>query len=1088
MTSLPRFSVANPVVVNLAMVTILVGGAFAALTLVREMFPESRPNRVMISTEYPGASPTEVEKGITLKIEEKIKDVDRVEKIESTVTEGRSTILVEMESGFEDIDQAVNDIKAAIDTIDTADFPEEALETRVRKFEPRWPVISVAISGELDDRTLKTLGEQLRDDVLALPGISDVKLTGTRRDEISVEVSPHKLVEFGLSFMEVAEAIATSNLDLPGGQVRTPGSNVSVRTLGEQDRGEELYDIVIRSDPSGRTILLRDLASIVDGFEDVDVLGRFDATPAVNVTVYKTAAQDAVAIASRVRALVAGKMGMPLTLPWEERLRNFFSGRRTVRDIYDSARRGNYPPEVRLAIHTDLSRYVEGRLDLLKRNGFWGLILVVISLLTFLHWRVALWVMMGLLLAVAGSLVCMQILGITLNLLTMLGLIIVLGLLVDDAIIVGEHVFSKVEQGIEPTLAAITGTEEVTWPVVCAILTTIVAFVPLMFIEGQMGDWMGVLPVIVCVALTVSLIEALTILPSHLAHGLRPLASGDASLSHLRPLWLARCAAWFRHTQHVYVQERLREMYERLLRLAIAYRYVTMTALTALLIVTLGAVAGRHVPFVFLPEMDSETLVARMKMGVGTPVEATRRAAGVIEDATMGLPELETVYTLIGLQMSDDGIIRPPQSHVAQLFIELVPAEERDRSSTEILRELRAHTGDITGVEKLNYSSIQGGPGGAPIHIEISGADTLALTKVATSIKAGLSRFDGVFDIVDDFDAGQREVKIELFDSAGAVGLTTRSLATQVRSAFYGFEARKVQRGREDVKIMVRYPRDYRTRIYDIESMHLATPSGHMVPFTEVARLTEGTGYASINRKNQQRCVAITADVDPAVTNADQVIGELSKGFPAIMQEYPGVKLEFGGQKLETRKSFGSLKKNFVIALLLIYVILAALFRSYVQPLIVMAVIPFGMIGAVAGHYVMGYPLTILSLIGIVALSGIVVNDSMILVTFINRQIALGKPLVEAVVEAGNSRLRAILLTSATTVLGIAPLLMEESFQAKFLIPLGISISAGLLFATILTLVAVPSLYLILHDFKAMLRHTASWLLGQPIPLSETQA
>jgi multidrug efflux pump subunit AcrB len=1070
------------------MISILTGGAYGALTLVREMFPESRPNRVLVTTEYPGASPSEVEKGIILKIEEQIKDVDGVEKIESTANEGRGTIFVEMESGLEDIDQAVNDIKAAVDSIDAADFPEEALETRVRKFEPKWPVISVALHGDLDDRTLKTLGEQLRNDVLALPGISDVALSGTRKDEISVEVSPQKLVEFGLSFMEVAEAIATSNLDLPGGQVRTPGSNVAVRTLGEKDRGDQLYDIVIRSDPSGRVIGLRDVATIVDGFEDVDVMGRFGAMPAVDVTVYKTADEDAVAIAGRVRALVAGKMGNPLNLPWDEKLRDFFSDRGSIRAIYDNARSDAFSREVRLALHTDLSRYVEGRLDLLKRNGFWGLILVVISLLTFLHWRVALWVMMGLLLAITGSLICMKLMGLTLNLITMLGLIIVLGLLVDDAIIVGEHVYSKVEEGVEPKLAAITGTEEVTWPVVCAILTTIVAFVPLMYIEGQMGDWMGVLPMIVCVALSVSLIEALTILPSHLAHGLCPLASGDASRSHLRPRWLAEFAARVRHTQHEYVQQKLRTLYERLLRLAIANRYVTIAALTGLLIIASGAVAGRHVPFVFLPKMDSETLVVNLKMGVGTPVEATRRAVGMVEEATLDLAELKTVYTLIGLQMSDDGVISAPQSHLSQMFIELVPSEERDRSSMEILQELRGRTGDIPGVEKLKYSSLQGGPGGAPIHIEISGPTTDDLVKVAASIKERLSRFDGVFDIVDDSDAGQREVKIELFDSGRALDLSTQSLATQVRSAFYGFEARKVQRGREDVKIMVRYPQEYRRRIYDIESMRLATPAGGMVPFTEVARLTEGTGYASINRKNQKRAVTITADVDPAATNADQVMAELSRGFPAMIREYPGVALEFGGQKLETRKSFGSLKQNFLTALLLIYVILAALFRSYVQPLIVMAVIPFGMIGAVAGHYVMGYPLTILSLIGIVALSGIVVNDSMILVTFINRHVAKGMPRVEAVVAAGKSRLRPILLTSATTVLGVAPLLAEESFQARFLIPMGISIAAGLLFATVLTLVAIPSLYLIMFDFKAIFRRTGSWLLGQPAFLAETRS
>ncbi|UCE60422.1 MAG: efflux RND transporter permease subunit, partial [Phycisphaerales bacterium] len=794
MTSLPRFSVNNPVLVNLLMISILVGGAYSALTLVREMFPESRPNRVMVATEYPGASPSEVEKGITLKIEEKIKDVEGVEKIEATASEGISTILVEMESGYDDIDQAVNDIKAAVDTIPTEDFPEEARETRVAKFEPKWPVISIALFGDSDDRTLKTLGEQLRIDVLALPEITDVQLSGARQDEISVEVRPDRLRSFGLSFTDVAEIIAASNLDLPGGHIRTPGSNVSVRTLGEKDRGEELYDIVVKSDPSGRSVSLRDIATIVDGFEDVDVLGRFNATSGVDVTIYKTADQDAIAIASMVRALVAGKMGKPLHQPWGERLRSFLSGRNQIKEIYEQARADPYPPGINVALHTDLSRYVEGRLDLLKRNGFWGLLLVLMSLLVFLHWRVAFWVMMGLILAVGGALICMKVMGITLNLITMLGLIIVLGLLVDDAIIVGEHVYTKVENEVEPELAAITGTEEVTWPVVCAILTTIVAFVPLMFIKGQMGDWMGVLPVIVCVALTASLIEALTILPAHLAHGLRPLATNHAGKSHLRPLWLREWAKRLRQAQHTYVQTRLRRYYESFLRLAISYRYVTMAALTSALIIAGSAVAGRHVPFVFLPKMDSETLMVNLKMGVGTPIETTRKATDVIEQATMNLLELKSLYTLIGLQVSADGVVSAPQAHVAQMFIELVPSEERERTSEQILRELRSKTSDIPGVEKLKYTTMQGGPGGEPIHIEICGDKTEDLSAVAKWMKGRLARFEGVLDISDDFDAGMPEVKIELFDSARALGLTTRSLATQVRSAFYGFEARKVQR------------------------------------------------------------------------------------------------------------------------------------------------------------------------------------------------------------------------------------------------------------------------------------------------------
>lgn len=1077
MTSLPRFSVENPILANLLMMALIVGGTYSGLTLVREMFPESRPNQIMVTTSYPGASPAEVEEGITLKIEEAIKDVDGVEKVEATITEGSSRIMVELESGFDDIEQALRDVENAVDSIPREDFPEEALETLIYKFDPRWPVISVALYGDVDNRTLKILGERLREDVLELPGITDVRLSGVRKDEISVEVLPAKLVEYGVSFMEVGEAIGATSMDLPGGQLKTREANVAVRTLGERDWGDQFGDIVVRSDPSGRVVRLRDVARTVDAFEDEDVVGRFMGKPAVDLTVYKTADQDAIRIASLIRALVAGKAGEPFRPGVLDRVTTKLTGRDPVAEVYARSASEPMPPGIALATHSDLSRFVESRLDLLERNGLMGLGLVFLTLLLLLHWRVAFWVMAGLLLAIAGSVICMKLLGQTLNLISMFGLIIVLGLLVDDAIIVAENVYSKVEGGMAPKLAAIEGTEEVTWPVTCAIVTTIVAFVPLMNIEGQMGDWFGVLPVIVCIALTVSLFEALSVLPAHLAHGIRPISKRDPNAAR-GPI--AAQVHRFREFQARFVRQRLLVGYERLVRLATWYRYVTMAALVSALLMAAGAVAGGHVPFVFIQKMDSETLVASLDMHVGAPISKTEEAASVIEEAALELDALKTLYTLVGANMGDQFVSATVQSSSAQLFIELVPIEERDRTSEDILQELRAKTSDIPGVDRLKYSSIQGGPGGAPIQLEISGERIPELVQVAERFKQRLAAFDGVMDITDDFDEGRREVQIELFDSARALGLTTEWLATQVRAAFYGLEVRKLQRGREDVKIMVRYPESHRRRVYDIESMYVATPEGPLVPFVEVASLVEGTGYATLRRKDQRRTLTVKADVDEDVTNASQIIGELEQEFPDVLRSHPGLRLEFGGQQLETTRAFGSLRGGFAVAMLLIFVILAGLFRSYAQPLIIMAAIPFALIGAVVGHWLMGYPLTILSMIGLVALTGIVVNDSLILISFINRRISDGAEVREAVIEAAMRRLRPILLTSATTVLGLAPLLLEQSFQARFLIPMGISISAGLIFATVLTLLAVPALYLILTDVQGIAGRVKGYLLGNP--------
>jgi HAE1 family hydrophobic/amphiphilic exporter-1 len=1081
MTSLPRFSVNNPVLVNLAMITLLLGGVFSFLTLVREMFPESRPDRILIMTPYPGATPAEVEKGITRKIEEQIKDIEGVDTIESVISEGMSQIFLELESGFHDMDQALRDVENAVDAIPQEDFPEEALQTQIMESDPTWHVIMVSLYGDADARTLKVLGEELRDELLELPEITDAVLTGARKDEISVEVRPEKLVEYGVSFMDVGEAIGASNMDLPGGQIKGSRSNVAVRTLGERDWGEELYDIVIKSDAEGRLVRVRDVATIIDGFEDVELGSRFQGKPSVTVMVYKTKDQDAIKIASLVKAVVAGKMGRPLERPALDRIVAGLSGGDAIQEAYERALGSPFPAGIEVAYHSDLSRFIEGRLDLLKRNGFYGLLLVFASLLFLLHWRVAFWVMMGLALAVCGSLMCMAALGQSLNLITMFGLIIVLGLLVDDAIIVAENVYSKVEEGAEPRPAAIAGTEEVTWPVVCAILTTIVAFIPLMFIEGRMGDWFGVLPLIVCIALTVSLLEALSILPSHLAHGIRPPSRTDRKAEKHRLGILGALSYRFREMQDYLVHRVLIANYEKLVRVAARYRYVTMSVMVSALAMAIGLVFGRHVPFVFIQKMDSETLIANVRMAIGTPAAKTQEAAAYVERAALGLDELSHMHTLIGADFDDNFTSGVAQAHVAYVFIELKTVEERDRSSEQILAELRAKTANIPGVEKLTYEPIQGGPGGAPIQLEVSGDRLEDLVGAADRVKTSLYEFEGVTDIMDDYDSGQPEVQIALFDSARGLGLTTRSLATQVRSAFYGFEARKIQRGREDVKIMVRYPPERRRQIYDVESMYIATPAHEMVPFTEVAQLKEGTGYSIIKRKNQRRTVTVKADVDDAVTNAEQVIAALSQKLPEIQRESPGMLMEFTGNKLETQKSFKSLEKGFAFAAVMIYVILAGLFRSYVQPIIIMTAIPFGLIGSVVGHLLMGYPLTLLSLIGLVALTGIVVNDSLILVSFINRLVESGVPPYDAVIQAAKGRLRPILLTSATTVLGLAPLMLERSFQARFLIPMGISISAGLIFATVLTLVAVPALYLILLDIKGLIARFFGWLLGRPV-------
>ncbi len=1070
--SLPKFSVENPVLVNLLMVGILVAGVYTGLTMVREMFPESRPNQIMISTVYPGATPEEVEKGIAIRIEEEIKSIEYIDKIETRISEGLSILLVSLTNDVTDLDDKVNEFKAAVDAIPRDELPEESETTRVQKFEPRLPVISVALHGAADEFALKAAGRQLRDDLLRLEDITDVELAGTRKDELAVEVCPEKLIEYQLSLAQVSDAIRRGNLDLPGGQVKTVDQNVAVRTLGETDEVELIADTIIRTGSAaaggsaGDTIRVRDVARVVDGFEDSDLRGRFNGQPAVDVTVYQTSDQDAIEMAARVKAFVAGKQGQPLQADWLTRL----GVGPDVERIWDDARRNPYSAGLTLELHSDLSRYVTDRLDLLERNGLWGLLLVFLALLLTLNWRVAFWVMMGLVLSLCGGIVLMSLLGATLNLISMFGLIVVLGLIVDDAIVVGENIYARVERGEDPRTAAVDGANEVSRPVIVAVATTIGAFFPLMFIEGRMGDFMGVLPIVVMSALIISLVEALMILPCHLADTLQSVRRdlSDAPPRH----WLARLMGPLREKQQYLIQTVLAGHYERLLRLATRYRYVTVAAACSLLLMSLGLVAGGHVEFVMIQAMDSETLLVNLEMPVGTPAAQTETTLSTIEELILDerqFPEVKSSYTLVGAQIQADegGATASARSHLGQIIVELASVEQRERQSTEIVAAMRVAAHGIVGINALKFSSVHGGPAGAEIEVEITGAHIDSILAAAGEIKQELARHEGVHDIDDDYERGRRELQITMLDSARSLGLTTQALATELRGAFFGLEARTLQRDREDVDIRVRFPEERRRNVYELDQMRITTASGAPVPLCEVARIEEAEGTAAIRRIDQRRAVVVVADVDQAEGNASEIIAGMSGFVVDLEHRLPGVQVEFAGNKRETAKSMGSLRRDFVIVIVMIFIALAWLFKSYLHPLVVLMAVPFGVTGAVVGHYIMGYPLTILSMIGLVALTGIVVNDALILVDFTNKEAARGKSLSEAVISAGRRRLRPIILTSLTTILGLAPLMAEQSFQARFLIPMAISISFGLAFSTALTLLVVPSLYLIANDLKS---------------------
>ncbi|RME87764.1 MAG: efflux RND transporter permease subunit [Planctomycetota bacterium] len=851
-------------------------------------------------------------------------------------------------------------------------------------------------------------------------------------------------MRYHLSFQELYSLISRNNMDLSGGKLRNPEKEVLVRTVGEVFTGLELANTVIRYTQNGSTLTLREIAKVRDGFEEDSQYRRFNGKKSVEIIVFKTPEQDALKIAAKVKAFV-------------KKLRR------------------RLPSHLNVEYHSDLSKYIHQRLDLLKRNGITGLILVFASLLLFLNVVLAFWAASGLVVAFLGTFIMMHLFGVSINLISMFALIIVLGMLVDDAIIIGENIYRHMEEGKSAYQAAIDGASEVAIPVTSAILTTIAAFLPLLLMKGQMGQFMRVLPLVVTAALTMSLFEAIVILPSHLAETLNP-----KKVKRGLEMQLGKKVVGLKWWEKIRAKELYllntfgRDSLVWFLRKVLPYRYalVSFVVSVTLVVVVLGYV---FVPFVLIQKMDADTFSVNINMPVGTPIEKTQKYLEQIEPFFKDIPEKKHMITLVGAQVQfrmHGFQFTGNTGDKAQIFVELKEPEERKRSSFQIMNYLRKKMERIPGPETVKFQPMTGGPQGKDIEIEIQGDDYQELKKSAEDLKKFLARFKGIHDLGDSFRPGKDEVQITLTQRGKALGFTVQDVASQVRAALRGLEADSFFRDKEEVKVMIKYPPRNRQGKWDVENMRISNAQGKWVYLKEVALLKEGKSLQSIERTDQKRTITVSADVDYSENTPDNIVREVEKDFrPYFEAHYPHLSYRYKGAKLEAKKSMESLKISFIIALVLIYSILASQFGSYIQPIVVMFAIPFGIVGAIVGHLVMGYMLTILSMVGIVALSGIVVNDSLVLVDFINHRRQEGVPLMEAVVQSCYLRMRAILLTSITTILGLAPLMLETSMQARFLIPMAISITFGLAFATFLTLVVVPCFYLIVEDMKRFFQY-----------------
>lgn len=1055
-----RLFVNNPVAANMLMIVILGGGLVASFFVPREMFPEFDRDRITITVPYPGAAPEDIERGICLKIEDQLGELEGVDEIYSTSREGMGTVRLDLYTSA-DPRKVLDDVKSEVDKID---FPENAEDSIVQLATRKIHVVMVAVYGRIPRRVLKEIAEDVKDDLTALPDVSQVAISGVPAYEISVEINEEGLRRLGLTMETIAQRIRESSFDLPAGRIKTQGGEYALRIVGQKYTAKEYEGIPIVYQPDGTVIYLRDLATVRETFEDVDIGGQFNGQPAVLVQVSKTGDEDVLDISKAVREYIERKQA-------------------------------ELPEGVRLGVWSDLAKLVDDRLDMLVRNGIQGLILVVLVLWLFLGLRLSFWIALGIPVSVLGTILVMYLTGMTLNMISMFALILALGLIVDDAIVVGENVYSSYQRGEGPRLAATDGSSQVIFPVVGAVMTTWLAFLPLLLLPGMMGKFIAQMPGVVILTLAFSLVECMAILPSHLAHSLeRQDAWTRRGYQGLFGSF-RRIGRKMRDRIDAGIQWIIHHAFLWLYRRATKYRYVTLALFLSIFLLMLAAFKLGYIRTTVFPKSEGDTLLAHITMPTGTPLERTEAVAQQVTQGAFkvsaqcttdtGEPLVQNIYALLGAQMGRPGQAGLTGGHIAGVIVELLPAERRGRKYTtaDLVQMWRKTTGPVPDALQLTFGSFRGGPGGGALVFRVHAPTIEQAQAVAGELKVALSKYQGVFDIEDDALPGKMELKIRPKREAYASGINQRMLANQLRDAFYGNESVEIQRGRDELKVMVRYPEARRRSLGDIEAKRIRTPDGKEVPFAEVADVTMERGYTTLTRIDGRSVVTVSADLDENVTNAEQILKELTDTgvLVSLSAATPRTRIEPRGQRHQMKESLSALYVWFPMALLGIFTILAVIFRSYVQPVIVMIAIPFGLIGAVLGHWALGFDVTLLSLFGMVALAGIVVNDSLVLIDRVNREIRDGAGIHDAAQRGACGRFRAIFLTTITTVAGMTPLLAEKSFQAQFLKPMAVSITFGLSFATMLTLLVVPCMLLAGNDLRRVIR----WLCTGHWPTPE---
>ena len=1016
----------NHVAANLLLVTLLLSGLFSLSSKIPlEVFPSFETDMISVGVSLRGATPEDVEQGVTIRIEEAVQDLEGIKQIFSRSSEGSGSVTIEVESGY-DPRELLADIKSRVDAINT--FPGDAEKPIVALAERKREVIAVTVSSDYGEKETREYAETVRDQILRLPNVTQVELSGVRDYELAIEVSQDTLRQYNLTLAQISSAIANSSSDISAGNLKTEGGDVLISSKGQAYRKDEFASIVVKNQADGTIIRLGDIATIKDDFEETPVRTRFNGKQAAFIDVYRIGPQSAITVADDVKN-------------------------------YIEEQQATLPQGFKLSYWDDDSELVKSRIATLTSNALQGGILVLALLTLFLRPAIAFWVFIGIPVSFMGAFIAMPIFGVTLNIMSLFGFILVLGIVVDDAIVTGENVYTHLKTAKSGEQAAILGTQEVATPVTFGVLTTVAAFLPLAFIEGARGALFAQIPVVVIPVLLFSLIESKFVLPAHLKYiKLRHQKGEPSKLEAIQQ----RFADGF--------ESAILKYYQPILNTALRHKLATVSLFVGVFFIILTMITSGWTKFIFFPRIPSETVRVNLTLPTGTPFEVTNK---YVIDMSEKAQQLQDKYrdpntgesVILNILATTGG--RGGVSNSGAVRFEITPAEKResDIGSRELASEWRDLIGVIPGAESLTFRA-EIGRSSDPIDVQLSGTSLTILQDVADNIKNRLTTYPTVFDIADSMSDGKEELRIELTQQGLALGLNRVNVAGQVRNSFFGSQVQRIQRGRDDVRVMVRLPIDERRSIADLQNILINTPDGGSVPLSHVATLTAGQSPSTINRIDRYRTLNVTADIEKNNTNMTVLQADLAQYLDELMQQYPGVDYKLEGEAKERRESFGSLAWALVFVFFIIYALLAIPFKSYMQPIIVMSVIPFGMIGAVVGHWIMGMDLTIMSLLGMLALIGVVVNDSLVLVDFINKKRSEGGDLIEAVKLAGASRFRPVMLTSLTTFIGLMPLLFEKATQAQFLIPMAVSLGFGIIFATFITLLLVPVNYMLMERFQ----------------------